>query len=86
MKKIFIHNIIKNLIVLIILFFSWASLRDFLMKIDNGTAGDILMAVSILAVAAFFGCYSFNYEKRNDENLWFFLAHLTTGLLTFFDF
>lgn len=82
MNKIFLHNIIKNVIVITILLVSWSSLHAFLIKIDDTTAGDVLVAVSILAVAACFGCYAFIYEKTADKQLWFILSHVTTGLLT----
>lgn len=82
MNKIFLHNIIKNVIVIIILLFSWSSLHAFLIKIDDTTAGDVLVAVSILAVAACFGCFAFTYEKTEEKQTWFVLSHLTTGLLT----
>lgn len=82
MKNVFLQNAIKNIIVVIILIFSWQPLHNFLIGVDNSAAGNILLAVSILAVAAFFGCFTFTYEKTKDDNYWLFWAHLTTGLLT----
>ena len=81
MNKIFLHNIIKNVIVLIILFFTWKPLYSFLILIDDVSAGSVLVAVSILALVACFGSYTFTYEKTEKNQYWCILSHLTTGLL-----
>ena len=45
-------------------------------------AGDILVAISILAVIACFGNFAFTYEKVDFKNkLQVLMGHLTTGLL-----
>ncbi len=86
MKNIYWENLIKNIIILIILFLSYSSIHNFIygssIGIDKLSAGSLLVAVSILAVTACFGNFSFTYEKiKHEDSVTRMLAHATTGLL-----
>lgn len=86
MKNIYWENLIKNIIILIVLFLSYSSIHNFIygssIGADKLSAGSLLVAVSILAVTACFGNFSFTYEKIKHEDLVTrMLAHVTTGLL-----
>lgn len=85
MKKIIWENIAKNLIILVILAFAYFETERFFINLpitDNSILGSILVAVSILAVTACFGCFAFTYEKVEHNNLgWRLLSHVTTGVL-----
>ncbi|MBN2014013.1 MAG: hypothetical protein JW778_02425 [Candidatus Altiarchaeota archaeon] len=49
---------------------------------DKASAGNILVAASIIAVTACFGNFAFTYEKIDSESAYQrILAHFTTGLL-----
>lgn len=78
------ENLIKNILLLIILIFSYGLIQTSLMglNLDRSVAGSFLASVSILIVTACFGNFAFTYEKvaiRNSSMR--FLGHLTTGLL-----
>lgn len=85
MNKILWENLAKNLVLLPVLAFSYFEIEKFfggLSFVDSGVLGSILVAVSILAVTACFGCFAFTYEKVEHTNtVWRFLGHATTGLL-----
>ena len=86
MKSIYKENLIKNIIILFILVPSFSSIQSFIFSssigIDKSSAGSLLVAVSILAVTACFGNFSFTYEKINYKDTYSrLLAHITTGLL-----
>jgi hypothetical protein len=51
---------------------------------DKATAGNILIAVSIIAVLAAFGNFAFKYDKVDLENTFKrYFAHFVTGLFMF---
>ncbi|MFH1218454.1 MAG: hypothetical protein V1679_01275 [Candidatus Peregrinibacteria bacterium] len=86
MNKIIVENFIKNIILLIILGLTYSPTKEFLLNselaTDKALAGDLLVAVSILAVTACFGNFAFTYEKVNKENVFSrMISHLTTGIL-----
>jgi hypothetical protein len=86
MKKILIENSVKNLMVILILAFVYSDIYSFLQNSvvvsDKGAAGSMLVAVSILAVTACFGNFSFTYEKINMNKVSLrLLGHITTALL-----
>lgn len=85
MKRILWENLVKNLLLLPVLAFAYFEIERFfggLSSVDSGVLGSILVAVSILAVTACFGCFAFTYEKVEHTNTaWRFLGHTTTGLL-----
>ncbi len=86
MEKIIKENLIKNVILVILLVFLYFSIQNYLvnsnLKTDKALAGNILVAVSIIAVTACFGNFAFTYEKINPKNVFErYLAHTTTGLL-----
>ena len=79
-------NITKNILLLFILGLLYYPIQLQLMSsniISNfNLVGDVLVAVSILAVIACFGNFAFTYEKVNYKNkLQILLANLTTGTL-----
>ncbi len=86
MKKVFLENLIKNILVFLLLIPSYIYSRTFLFSLpatsDKSVLGSLLVAVSILAVIACFGNFAFTYEKINLKDYGFrFLAHTITGIL-----
>lgn len=76
----------KNIIVITLLIPAYFNIENFLstssFRSDTGTIGSLLVAVSILAVTACFGNFSFTYEKVKHHGYSSrLLAHVTTGLL-----
>jgi hypothetical protein len=79
-------NITKNILLLLILTLLYYPIKSqiILSNISSNLnlVGDVLVAVSILAVIACFGNFAFTYEKVNYKNkLQLLLANLTTGTL-----
>ena len=80
------ENLVKNALIILALASAYSPVRSALssdaVTQSPGLAGDLLVAVSILAVTACFGNFAFTYEKSKllslSERL---LAHSTTGLL-----
>ncbi len=86
MKRIFVENWVKNILILVFLYPAYFEIQRFLFSSpfasDTGVIGSLLVAVSILAVTACFGNFAFTYEKVEHRSfISRFLAHLTTGLL-----
>lgn len=85
MNKIIWENVIKNLILIFILIFAYFEIEKFFSTLsvsDNSVLGSVLVAVSILAVTACFGCFAFTYEQVEHNSFgWRLLAHTTTGVL-----
>ncbi len=80
------ENIIKNGVVGLLLIPGYISIQTSVsasgFTSDKAILGSILSAVSILAVTACFGNFSFTYEKVEQKNSKArLLAHITTGLL-----
>jgi hypothetical protein len=79
-------NITKNILLLLILTLLYYPIKSQIMLSNISSnlnlVGDVLVAVSILAVIACFGNFAFTYEKVNYKNkLQLLLANLTTGTL-----
>ena len=88
MERILKENIIKNIILIVLLVLLISPINEFLLNNklfeDVYLAGDVLVAMSIIAVIACFGNFAFSYEKINPKNVYQrYLAHITTGLLMF---
>ncbi len=86
MKKIIKEAIAKNAIIILILILSYPLIQDHLINSnlpqDEASTGDILVAVSIIAVIACFGCFAFTYEKIDQKSaIQRSIAHITTGIL-----
>lgn len=86
MKRIYVENWVKNVLILVILFPVYFEAQKFLQNFpnstDTGVVGSMLVAVSILAVTACFGNFAFTYEKADNKSLMSrLMAHITTGLL-----
>lgn len=86
MKNILLENFVKNVVIVLLLVPAYLSIESYLNSssfvLDNSVLGNLLVAISILAVTACFGNFAFTYEKVEHNSLssrW--LAHLTTGLL-----
>jgi len=86
MKPYLWNNLWKNISVLAVLFISYAPIYSEIasssLASDKAGLGSLLVAVSLLSVAACFGNFAFTYEKvnlRKEHSQ--LLAHLTTGLL-----
>ena len=86
MKSIIKENLIKNIILAVIIILLIFPISNFLINanLDKALAGDVLVAVSVIAVIACFGNFAFTYEKINLKNtLQRYMAHFVTGLLMF---
>lgn len=84
MKKVLLENTIKNFLIILVLIFTYPQIQTFFSNkvLDTSVIGNLLVAVSILAVTACFGNFAFTYEKVEHRNLISrLLAHITTGLL-----
>lgn len=52
--------------------------------VDKSSAGDIIVAMSLIAVIGCFGNFAFTYEKMNQNKIFErYLAHITSALLMF---
>ena len=84
MHKYLKQNIIKNLILLFLLAILYFPINVFLsssnLSTDTATAGDVVVVMSIIAVTACFGNFSFTYEKIKGGSS-MLLAHFTTAIL-----
>jgi len=79
-------NIWKNIIIITLLIILYFPIHNYLINsnlINNiGSAGDVLVAISVIAVMACFGNFAFTYEKVNRKKKSHrYLSHCTTGLL-----
>jgi len=87
MEQLIKENIIKNLIVIMVLLSLYLPIHQFLtdspLAQDKPAAGDILVAVSIIAVCACFGNFAFTYEKIKITPVQKYIAHITTAILMF---
>lgn len=85
MSKVVWENVVKNIILIPILILAYFEIERFFLTLsisDNSVLGSVLVAVSILAVTACFGCFAFTYEKVEHTRFgWRLLAHTTTGVL-----
>ena len=86
MKNYFVENVVKNLLIIIVIVPAYGWSRSFLFSSpiisDKQALGSLLTAVSILAMIACAGNYTFTYEKVDFKNFTSrILAHTTTGLL-----
>src|SRR5688500_16148024 len=85
MKNIELENSIKNLIVLVLLVFSYFPFRTFFFILNNpgvSTLTSILGAVGIISVIACFGNFAFTYGEINHKRLISrLIGHSCTGLL-----
>lgn len=80
------ENVFKNFVVAALLALFYPIIHNDLVhsivRTDKVLAGNILVAVSIIAVTACFGNFAFTYEKIAVQSAWQrMLAHITTGLL-----
>jgi len=81
--KIFLlENIIKNILILTILFILWEPIEIEIMKIKNEeVVKTILLFVGLIVIAPLFGVYGFSYQHTNFKIFHErFLSHLTTAL------
>jgi hypothetical protein len=86
MNLVLKENFAKNIALLVILYFTYAPIQEFLQRSpivnDIPLAGDFLVAVSILLVTACFANFAFTYgklDKKNPHQRW--LGHATTFVL-----
>ncbi len=86
MKPYLWNNLWKNVGILVVLFIAYEPIYSEISKsslaVDKAGLGSLLVAVSLLSVAACFGNFAFTYEKvnlRKEESQ--LIAHITTGLL-----
>ena len=85
MKNALWENILKNVLIVVVLIFTYFHIQTTLGNMDfpdKSVLGSLLVAVSILAVTACFGNFAFTYEKvEHQDSKSRYLAHATTGLL-----
>lgn len=85
MKNALLENIIKNIVILLLLVPAYIHIQSIFSPaafLDKSVLGSVLVAVSILSVAACFGNFAFTYERvKQKETASRLLAHLTTGFL-----
>lgn len=84
MSRILRENIAKHVFVIGGLFYMLDPLRAFIAQVENELFGDVVLATSIIAVAAMFAFFALSYEgvqsnKVGDR----MFVHLTSGLLLF---
>ena len=84
MKKIYKENLVKNVLLIIGLTLLRSPVQSYIMSGDLLThkddAGNILVAVSIIAVLAGFGNFGFKYDKVNlGKSHHRYFAHILTG-------
>lgn len=76
------ENVLKNIVVIVALYFSGHYVQSFFQTIDPATLPDVILAASVLAVAAMFGFFSVSYVDLNVTKVFDrFLLHLTTAAL-----
>ncbi len=76
------ENVVKNITVIVALYFSGHYVQTFFQAIDPATLPDVILAASVLAVAAMFGFFSVSYADLNVTKVFDrFLLHLTTAAL-----
>ncbi|MBI2134264.1 hypothetical protein HYU11_06330 [Candidatus Woesearchaeota archaeon] len=81
-KKIIVENIIKNLILILILVFSYRPIEVAVMKVSPVNLDSVIIFSSMALVAALFGNFTFTYEFSNVKSRYErMLAHVTTFLL-----
>jgi Kef-type K+ transport system membrane component KefB len=88
MKKKYRENVIKNVLILgllVILYFPiYSQILQSGLAHDKTSAGNILIAASIMAVLAAFGNFAFKYDKVDLENTFKrYFGHFVTGILMF---
>ena len=85
LKRTYIENHIKHLLLLLIIFLVYRSIQSGFHQFfdaDKASAGSVLVAVSIFTVLAAFGHFGCKYYQINMNNVFLRLfAHLITGLL-----
>jgi voltage-gated potassium channel len=83
-SRIVQENIVKNLVLVVLLMTSHHSVIELLHSVPAENFGDILFAVSIIALAAMFGFFSLSYGDMNPfKTFERFMVHLTTTALLF---
>jgi len=85
MESLTKENIIKNIFLIIILLLLYFPISNFLinsdMVTDKASSGNILVAVSIIAVIACFANFEFSYDQIEiDKTPERIFSHVTTGL------
>jgi len=87
MRRIVRENLLKNALLLALLAASWSPIGDYLahsrLASDLPTAGDVLVAVSLVAVIACFGNFAFTYEKVDSSRTHRLMVHLLSGILMY---
>ncbi|MBI5159711.1 hypothetical protein HY992_06340 [Candidatus Micrarchaeota archaeon] len=83
-QRLMVENVVKNAVVLILFALVYTQIESYLVNTelaeDKALAGDALVAVSLFAVIACFGCFTFTYEKINvKSSLQRGLAQFTTA-------
>lgn len=78
------ENVVKNIVVIVAIYYSAHYVEEFFKDIDLAVLPDLLLATSVLAVAAMFGFFSLSYADLNISKPFDrFLIHLTTAMLMF---
>lgn len=76
------ENIIKNIVLVVLLFGMSNAVENYFRSVDVDVLGDVLLASSVIGVGAMFAFFSLSYQKMNIHSMGQrFFMHLTTGLL-----
>ncbi|HBY73968.1 MAG TPA: hypothetical protein DEG44_04750 [Candidatus Kerfeldbacteria bacterium] len=76
------ENVVKNIVVIVALYASEHYVQTFFSAIDPATLPDVILAASVLAVAAMFGFFSVSYADLNSSRVFDrFILHFTTAML-----
>ncbi|MBI4408032.1 MAG: ion transporter [Candidatus Kerfeldbacteria bacterium] len=76
------ENVVKNITVIITLYFCGHYVEQFFNGIDVAVLPDVILAASVLAVAAMFGFFSVSYADLNVTKTFDrFFIHITTAML-----
>jgi len=73
------ENLLKNFLIIVLVFLFYNSLRIGLKSIDSNQIGDFLLVISILLVTVCFANFAFSYEHSKIRSLGMrLLSHITT--------
>jgi len=88
LKKKYKENLGKNILLLILFLLLFNPIKSYFLEgglvINKASAGNILVAISIIAVLAGFGNFGFKYDKVDLQNpVQRYFAHVITGIFMF---
>ena len=84
-NKFLLENVLKNIIVIVLLYLMFNPIKNFLESLNTDSIGyqSIIVLASLLIMAFLFGNYTFTFKDSNLEHSMRFLDYLNTGLVMF---